>query len=232
MGKGKLKRFEEMKDFERVFQPSFEEYFRRDYHLKGRWGQKIFRNDHPVVLELGCGRGEYTIGLAGRFPGKNFIGVDIKGARMWSGSKVAHEGKILNIAFLRTRIEFIDSFFGEDEVSEIWLTFPDPQLKRERKKKRLTGSIFLNIYQRLLCDEGIIHLKTDNNALYNYTLNLLEFNGLEVLYCTDDLYKTGLPDDILNIKTYYERKYLENGSKICYLKFCLSKYKKINEYPE
>lgn len=232
MGKDKLKRFDEMKNFERVFQPSFEDYFRKDYHLKNHWLREVFNNDHPLTLELACGKGEYTIGLAKRFPDKNFIGVDIKGARMWSGSKIAHEEKILNIAFLRARIEFIESFFGEDEVSEIWLTFPDPQLKRSRKKKRLTGSLFLKKYQKFLCDGGLIHLKTDNNVLYDYTVHLCKYNGLEILDQTDDLYSTRASDEILTIKTHYEKKYLEGGSRIYYLRFRLHKNKEINEYQE
>lgn len=227
-----MKRFEEMKNFERVFQPSFDEYFRREYYLKNHWAREVFNNDHPIVLELGCGKGEYTIGLSDKFPEVNFIGVDIKGARMWSGSKTAVERKISNVAFLRTRIEFIDSFFGEDEVDEIWLTFPDPQLKKDRKKKRLTGSIFLKKYQKLLTDGGIIHLKTDNKTLYDYTVSLLDYNGFEILDHTNDLYGTRLSDEILSIKTYYEKKYLENGSEIHYLKFRLPKNREINEYPE
>ena len=232
MGKDKLKHFEEMKSFERLFQPSFEEITGKDYYLKSKWTDKVFQNDHPVILELGCGKGEYTINLARKIPGSNFIGVDIKGARMWKGSKISHEGNIMNAAFLRTRIEFINSFFGEDEVSEIWITFPDPQLKDRRKKKRLTSAPFLKKYQEFLSDGGIIHLKTDNEILFQYTLDMIRFNGFEVLCSTSNLYASGFADEILNIKTHYENLYLAEGANIYYLKFRLPKNKIIYEPPE
>jgi len=232
LGKDKLKRFEEMKGFNRVFQPSFDEYFRKDHHLKNNWVKEIFKNNNPLVLELGCGRGEYTIGLAKKFPDINFIGIDIKGARMWKGSKTAHEENLLNVAFLRIRIEFIDSFFSENEVNEIWLTFPDPQLKKNRKKKRLTGSFFLKKFQKLLCDQGIIHLKTDNEILFDYTDDILKYNQCKILSSTCDLYGSADPDEILSIKTHYEKKFLADEARICYLKFCLPKGREINECPE
>jgi tRNA (guanine-N7-)-methyltransferase len=231
LSKNKLKKFEELETFERVFQPPFEDFFGKDYILKGKWNRTVFGNDQPLVLELGCGKGEYTVGLAKKFPGMNFIGVDIKGARIWRGAKISNEENIVNSAFLRTRIEFISSFFAKDEVSEIWLTFPDPQLKKRRNKKRLSGSVFLSKYQNFLKDGGIIHLKTDNRVLYDYTLTLAQFNSLEILLQTDDLYHSGLADDILDIRTFYEKQYLAEGLSIHYLKFRLSNEKVIDEIP-
>jgi tRNA (guanine-N7-)-methyltransferase len=224
LGKDKLRRFEELGQFERVFQPRIEEITGKDYHLKGNWNKIVFKNDHPLILELGCGKGEYTVGMARHFPMKNFIGIDIKGARMWKGAKASHEQKILNASFLRTRIELIASFFAPDEVDEIWITFPDPQPTERRKKKRLTSPGFLKLYQGFLVDGGIIHLKTDSDLLYKYTLNLIKSNNLEIVYNSFDLYKTSdLVDQVLEIKTYYEQKFLETGSNINYLKFRLKK---------
>lgn len=223
MGKDKLKRFAELNLFERTFQPSLRDITERDYKLKGRWRKEVFGNDHPLVLELGCGKGEYTIGLARQYPEKNFIGIDIKGARMWRGAKTAHEERILNTAFLRTRIEFLPAIFDENEVDEIWITFPDPQPTERRKKKRLTSPGFLAIYQGFMSDNGLVHLKTDNTAFYHYTLQLLRYCGTEPEFSTTDLYNSVLEDEILGIKTFYERKYLENGCKINYLRFRLRK---------
>jgi len=232
LGKDKLKRFEEMKSFDRLFQPTLKDITSRDYYLKGKWASEVFHNENKIILELGCGKGEYTLELAKKFPEKNFIGIDIKGARIWKGSKTSNVEGILNTAFLRTRIEFINSFFGKDEVSEIWLTFPDPQEKERRKKKRLTGSLFLGRYQQFLVDGGIVHLKTDNTNLFTYTLELLKHNDLEVLYQTTDLYNDIEKDDVLGIKTYYENVYLGEGRKINYLKFRLPHNKVINEKSE
>jgi tRNA (guanine-N7-)-methyltransferase len=229
LGKDKLRRFEELGRFDRVFQPRLEDITGKDHHLKGKWKQEVFGNDHPLVLELGCGKGEYTIGMAKHFPGKNFIGVDIKGARMWKGARTSHEEKILNAAFLRTRIEFISSFFAPGEVNEIWLTFPDPQPTERRKKKRLSGSVFMNLYQGFLTDGGLVHLKTDSSMLYRYTRELALSNGMEIIFSTDDLYHSGIVDDILDIKTYYEMKFLEAGFNICYLKFRLKNNDPVNE---
>jgi len=232
LGKGKLRRFDELSHFNRVFQPSMAEISGKEYHLKGKWKQEVFHNNNPLILELGCGKGEYTIGMARHFPGKNFIGVDIKGARMWKGAKASHEENILNAAFLRTRIEMISSFFAPDEVDEIWITFPDPQPTERRKKKRLTGPTFLRHYQGFLVDNGIMHLKTDSDLLYDYTLNLIKENELEILFYTSDLYSSDIVDDILGIKTYYEQKFLETGSNINYLKFRLKKNIPLHEIQE
>ncbi len=229
MGKGKIRKFEEMKSFRNVFQPAFEEVFGKDHKLKNNWGGIHFRNKNPLILELGCGKGEYTVGLAQLFPGKNFIGVDIKGARIWTGARQAQLEKISNVAFIRTRIEFINSFFGEDEVDEIWLTFPDPQLKKRRNKKRLTTAGFLNLYRDFLKDGGIIHLKTDNKVLYNYTLGLLEQNEITPLIATGDLYGSKQADLVFGIRTFYEDQFIEEGLKIHYLKFELPKDRIITE---
>lgn len=232
MSKNKLKKFEETRQFKRVFQPPFEEVFRKDYRLKGRWKNEVFGNGHPLILELGCGKGEYTIGLAKEFPEKNFLGVDIKGARIWKGAKQSNHENILNSGFLRTRIEFINSFFAEDEVDEIWLTFPDPQVKNRRRKKRLTSPRFLNSYRKFLKNNGIIHLKTDSRMLFDYTFELIKHNGLEPIVATSDLYDSGLEDRILGIKTFYEKQYLSEGIKINYLKFRLPSGLEISDLPD
>jgi tRNA (guanine-N7-)-methyltransferase len=231
VGKGKLSKFEEMKTFDNVFQPPFEEVFQKDFELKGKWSREHFKNGHPIILELGCGKGEYTLGLARRFPEINFIGIDIKGARIWTGAKKAHLEKINNAAFIRTRIEFVESFFGPDEVSEIWLTFPDPQLKKRRNKKRLTSARYLNSYRKFLKDNGLVHLKTDNPVLYGYTLELVRHNGLPVGYATDDLYGSEDPDLVYGIQTFYEQQFIAEGWKIHYLQFRLSHEKDILEPP-
>ena len=182
MGKDKLRKFGELGQFDRVFQPGLEEISGRDHPLKGKWKQEVFHNQNPLVLELGCGKGEYTVGMARHFPEKNFIGIDIKGARMWKGAGISHREKILNAAFLRTRIEFIRSFFESGEVDEIWLTFPDPQPTERRRKKRLSGSVFLKLYQGFLRSGGLVHLKTDSSMLYRYTHELAEANGFEIIF--------------------------------------------------
>ena len=223
MGKNKLQRWAEMEDFPNVIQPQLKEILKKDHTLKGKWGNSHFKNNNPLVLELGCGRGEYTLGLAKMYPNINFIGIDIKGARLWRGAKNALNENLSNVAFLRTRIEFIKSFFEPGEVDEIWLTFPDPQLKRRRKNKRLTNASFLNSYLEFLKPGGIIHLKTDSHELFEYTVELLEYNKVEILEAMDNLYSGEYKDDILSIKTYYEQKFLEHGINITYLKFQLAK---------
>jgi tRNA (guanine-N7-)-methyltransferase len=177
------------------------------------------------VVELGCGKGEYTIGLATRFPCKNYVGVDIKGARMWRGAKTANEQNLPNVAFLRTRIEFIESFFSKDEVDEIWITFPDPHPGGRNSNKRLTSPMFLNRYRLFLKDKGMIHLKTDNSELFDFSKKVAEHNDLELVNSTNDLYEDNISDDILSIKTHYERIFLKDGLKINYLSFKLDKDK-------
>lgn len=219
MSKGKLAKFADMKDYPHVFEAPASAVIDEKFDMRGRWGSDFFKNDNPIVLELGCGRGEYTVGLAKKFPNKNFIGVDIKGARMWSGATESYREGMKNVAFLRTNIEFIDRFFSPDEVSEIWLTFSDPQMKKATK--RLTSTFFMERYRRFLKDGGLIHLKTDSNFMFTYTTYMVSVNKLPVDFRTDDLYHSGLVDDILSIKTYYEQQWLERGLSIKYMKFRL-----------
>jgi tRNA (guanine-N7-)-methyltransferase len=230
MVKKKLQRFTDMESFSNVVQPAFNEVFGKDYPLKGNWNRLFFKNENPIVLELGCGKGEYTIGLARRFPKMNFIGIDIKGSRMWKGARTALSEHLDNVAFLRTHIEMIHSFFGENEIEAIWVTFPDPQLKK--KRKRLTSSRFLNTYGGFLKKGGLVHLKTDSTVLYQYTIDLAKFNRLPVKINTRDLYHSGIDSDILGIQTFYERQFLDQGMKITYLCFELSDGKKIEEPAE
>jgi len=227
LGKNKLARWTELKSFDHVIEPSFEESFRQDHPLKGRWHSDWFENNHPIVLELGCGKGEYTVGLAAVYPGKNFIGIDIKGARMWRGAKDSHQRKLPNASFLRTRIEFTESFFAPGEIDEIWLTFPDPQPKRRREKKRLPAPFFLNLYRSYLKNDGIIHLKTDNRELYDYTLSLVHANNLEIITSVTDLYAEMPGDPMLSIRTHYEELFLKQGVPITYLSFRLPDAKEI-----
>lgn len=232
MGKGKLSRYKDLETFSNVVQPYFNEVFQQDFHLKNHWGERHFGNHHPLILELGCGKGEYTIGLARKYPDRNFIGVDIKGARIWKGAKQAHLDQIPNVAFIRTQIEFINSFFGKREVDEIWLTFPDPQLKKRRNKKRLTAPRFLNTYTSFLKDGGIIHLKTDSAVLYQYTRELITYNNLPLEYATKDLHGRGEADVAFGIQTFYEKLFVEQGLPIHYLKFRLPGGKIIREANE
>jgi tRNA (guanine-N7-)-methyltransferase len=218
-----------MKSFNNVIEPPVKEAYSNDHPLKGNWNKAIFKNDNPVILELGCGKGEYTVGLASRFPGNNYIGIDIKGARMWRGSKTAHENEIFNTAFLRTRIEFISSFFSNDEVEEIWITFPDPHPKRRDSGKRLTSPAFLNSYRSFLTDRAIVHLKTDNKDLYNYSCDVIKQNDLEIVASTEDLYSASIYNEIHSIRTHYENIFLKKGTKICYLAFRIEKNKVITD---
>jgi tRNA (guanine-N7-)-methyltransferase len=213
VGKNKQARWAELDTFNNVIQPETEGTFGKDHSVKGKWRSDIFRNTNPVILELGCGKGEYTLGLSARSPYNNYIGIDIKGARMWRGAKTAFENKVSNVAFLRARIEYINSYFAENEVDEIWITFPDPHTGKRNSNKRLTCPWFLNIYRSFLKDKGIIHLKTDNAELFRYTRNLVERNNLCVVYATRDLYADKAGDEILSIKTYYENHFLSEGLK-------------------
>ena len=219
MSKGKLAKFADMAAFPHVFEYPFSVVDNVPFEMRGAWNERFFKNDHPIVLELGCGRGEYTVGLGRLFPEKNFIGVDIKGARMWSGAKESAETGMTNVAFLRTNIEIIDRFFAPGEVSDIWLTFSDPQMKKATK--RLTSTYFMERYRRFLVDNGLIHLKTDSNFMFTYTRYMVEHNHLPVEVLTDDLYHSGLADEILSIRTYYEQQWLDRGLNIKYLRFRL-----------
>lgn len=221
MGKDKLRRFKENETFECFLQPDFDTVFRTDHPIKGNWGRDFFHNDHPIVLELGCGKGEYTVALAERDPERNYIGIDIKGARMWRGAKTATERAMKNVGFLRTRIEFINALFAEGEVSEIWITFPDPQLKTRRARKRLTSPIFLEYYAKMLAKDGRINLKTDSKHLYAYTQAVISEYGLECEVANSDIYGTGFADEKLSVKTAYETRFLEMGLPITYTRFGL-----------
>lgn len=230
MSKGKLEKFAEMETFRNVFQYPFSIIDNVPFDMKGHWNQDFFKNDNPIVLELGCGKGEYTVELAKLYPNVNFVGVDIKGARMWTGAKKAIEANLENVAFLRTNIEIIDRFFDTDEVEEIWLTFSDPQMKNAHK--RLTSTFFMQRYRRFLVDEGIIHLKTDSNFLFTYTKYMVDVNKLPVLLCTEDLYHDDLDSEtqkILSIQTYYESMWIERGLNIKYMKFNLPHDGELNE---
>lgn len=218
MGKNKLAKFEELKTFNHVFQvPSKELLAGNNFPLKGNWNKEFFKNNNPIVLELGCGKGEYTVELAKKFPNKNYIGVDIKGARIWTGAKQSLNSNLSNVAFIRTDIEMIHHFFDKSEVSEIWLTFPDPQMKKVNK--RLTSTNFIRLYQNILSDKGVIHLKTDSNFMFTYTNAMIKANKLVVSKEIIDIYKETDIDSILSIKTYYEKQWLERGITIKYLAF-------------
>ena len=218
--KNKLKRFNENDTFHNVFQPNREELVDSLFPLKGQWNQQFFKNNNPLVLELGCGKGEYTLGLAELYPKKNFIGIDIKGARFWRGAKTAIENKLSNVAFIRAQIELIESLFEANEVDEIWITFPDPQIKYKRTKHRMTNETFLKRYKNILNETGIIHLKTDSEFMHGYTLGLLHGQGHEIQYANHDVYRQeGSPEEVTAIQTFYESQYLVTKKAITYLKF-------------
>jgi tRNA (guanine-N7-)-methyltransferase len=222
VGKNKLAKFADMEEFPHVFQVS--SHAIREgvgFEMKGKWNELFFRNNNPIVLELGCGKGEYTVGLGRLYPDKNFVGVDIKGARLWAGAKESHESEMKNVAFLRTNIEMIHHFFAENEVSEIWLTFPDPQMKKVTK--RLTATNFMKSYQQFLKGNGLVHLKTDSNFMFTYTCEMVAANHYPVVFSSTDLYASDLQDPILGIKTYYEQQWLERGLTIKYIQFLLDK---------
>lgn len=227
MGKGKLVKFADMAANPLVFEYPYSVIDDVPFDMKGNWNRDFFKNENPIVLELGCGRGEYTVGLARRYADKNFIGVDIKGARMWTGATEALNEGLTNAAFLRTNIEIIDRFFAPGEVSEIWLTFSDPQMKKATK--RLTSTYFMERYRKFLVPGGLVHLKTDSNFMFTYTKYMIEANQLSVEFMTDDLYHSGMDDDILSIRTYYEQQWLDRGLNIKYIKFRLPQEGELKE---
>lgn len=218
--KNKLKRFRENETFGNVLQPTREDAMAGNFELKGKWNSDFFKNDKPLILELGCGKGEYTIGMAERYPEANYIGIDIKGARFWRGAKTAVGQGLTNVAFLRTQIELIEHFFAEGEVSEIWITFPDPQIKYKRTKHRLTNSEFLQRYKKILKPDGVVNLKTDSEFMHGYTLGLLHGQGHLVLYANHNVYRNeGSPEIVTTIQTFYEQQYLEKDKAITYIRF-------------
>lgn len=220
---GKLQKFAEFEQFENCFSFHFME-LNKGFAQKGKWREQFFKNNNPIVLELGCGKGEYTVGLGEKNRNKNFIGVDLKGNRIWTGAKYALENKLDNIAFLRSRIDFIENCFEKDEVDEIWITFPDPQPQKTRARKRLTNIRFLNYYKKILKPGGIIHLKTDSTSLYEYTLEVLKENNFPIIWHTNNLYKDCPTDrkELIEIKTYYEKLFTERGEDIKYILFQLN----------
>ena len=219
MSRTKLKKFKKLKDMPHVFQPSHKELLEDNFALKGKW-KDIFNNNNPIVLELGCGNGEYTIALSKMFPGYNYVAIDIKGSRLYSGAEIVNLEKIQNVIFLRTQIEYLESVFTKDEIHEIWIPFPDPQIKYHRRKKRLTGVNFLQIYKQVLKKNGVIHLKTDSMFLYGYTLGLLESGSYKIITSSSDIYHTNSSiDKRLKIKTHYEKMFLDKNKLITYLAF-------------
>lgn len=218
--KNKLRRFKENETFDNVVQPSREEVLNNSLGLKGNWRKKFFNNENPLVLELGCGKGEYSVNLAKAFPNSNFLGIDIKGARFWRGAKTALEENLTNVGFLRTQIELVDHIFEESEVDEIWITFPDPQIKYKRTKHRLTNPEFLLKYKKILKPGGIVHLKTDSEFMHGYTLGLLSGLGELIEYANHDVYGNhGAPKEVTEIQTFYEKQYLEEEKRITYVRF-------------
>lgn len=220
MAKNKLERFEELREMMNVIQPEHKDVFGVDYKLKSKWGKDFFGNDNPITLELGCGKGEYCIELARMYPEQNFIGIDLKGARIWNGAKQAVEEGLKNVAFVRIRIELIESLFAKDEISNIWITFPDPQMSKVRK--RLTGTRYMKIYSNIMSKDGIINLKTDSHFMYSYTREMIKHNGLKEILTTDDLYSSYIEKKLPQVKTFYERQWLKRGMTIKYIKFSLN----------
>ncbi|QZE14148.1 tRNA (guanosine(46)-N7)-methyltransferase TrmB [Halosquirtibacter laminarini] len=219
MGKNKLKKFSEMETFPNVFQDSYKELQTRTFEYRGKWASDFFKNDNPIVVEVGCGKGEYTVGLAKKYPNKNFIGVDIKGSRMWLGAKESVDNKMINVVFIRTHVELLNLFFDKNEISEIWITFADPQMKHTRR--RLTSTRFMNHYRQYLKEGGLVHLKTDSNFLYTYTDIMVHENKFEIEENTNDLYNSDVVDDILSIRTFYEQQWLDRGKTIKYLRWVM-----------
>ncbi len=222
MGKNKHRKFAENETFENMVQAPRTDLLENGLSLKGKWHSDFFKNDHPIVIELGCGKGEYTVGMGAKFPDKNFIGIDIKGARMWRGARTATDNKMNNIGFLRTHIELIHNCFAKGEVSEIWITFPDPQIKYRRRKKRLTAPDMLEMYRQILTEDAIIHLKTDSQFLHGYTLGIVEGYGHKVLDSSYDIDKQKADNLLLKIRTNYESIFRDKGTTITYIKFQLN----------
>jgi len=220
--KKKLIHFQENLTFSFLFQPSYN-VLMEGFEMYSSWHSRFFGNTNPIVVELGCGKGEYSVGLAGLYPDKNFIGIDLKGARLWRGCKSVAESGLKNVAFIRALVDHVDRFFAPGEVSEIWITFPDPQAKREHR--RLTAPGFLEKYKKILAPEGIIHLKTDDQDCFQYTLDVIHENHHHLLWSTADLYQSETEDDVIRIKTFYENMWLEKGKKIGYLRFRLNQSK-------
>jgi len=223
VGKNKLQRFEENTSFKNLFQYQYSQLQNENsFPLKGKWKEKYFKNNNPIIVEIGCGKGEYTTGLAKMYPNKNFIGFDRQGARLWRGCKTALEENLQNVAFVRTNIQFIESFFDKNEVDEIWITFPDPQPNKPNHRKRLTSSSYLKRYSNILKPDGIIHLKTDSEFFFNFTMEVIEMEEHKILFSTTDLYGTKINDDVAKIQTFYEKIWLEQGLKIHYVRFQLN----------
>jgi tRNA (guanine-N7-)-methyltransferase len=220
LAKNKLKKFAQMEDYPHVRQPDLE-VLEKGYAMKGNWKKEFFKNENPLVLELGCGMGEYSVGLAEKFPEKNFLGVDIKGARIWQGATDAIEKNLKNVGFLRIRIDWIEECFAKDEVDEIWITFPDPQMKKRRGTKRLTHPDFLKRYQSILTKNAPIHLKTDSQFLHGFTLGVIAAAAHILEESTNDLYNDAIKREHMEIKTHYEQIYLDKGLPITYLRFML-----------
>ncbi len=218
--KNKLIRFNENETFDNVFQPKREDIVSGDFGMRSNWNKKFFKNSNPIVLELGCGKGEYSVGLAAKFPNKNFIGIDLKGARFWRGAKTAIETGLTNVAFIRMQIELIDKVFAENEVDDIWITFPDPQIKYKRTKHRMTNAEFLELYKKILKPDGIMNLKTDSEFMHGYTLGLLHGLGHEILYANHNVYvNEGAPSEVTEIQTFYENQYLAVNKAITFIRF-------------
>ena len=227
MGKNKLSKFADLATYEHVVQVTYRHVQENGFEYKGKWSETFFGNANPVILELGCGKGEYTVKLAKHYPEFNFIGLDIKGSRMWKGATQAKDQGLKNVGFLRTNIENIRMFFAENEVAEIWLTFPDPQMKKTRK--RLTATNFISNYRQIMIPNGIIHLKSDSNFMYRYTEAMVAENQFKVIRQTDDLYHSEILDEVLSIQTFYEKQWLDRGLTIKYLSFRLSHQEPLRE---
>tara|TARA_B100000029_G_scaffold515075_1_gene620391 strand:- start:4297 stop:4974 length:678 start_codon:yes stop_codon:yes gene_type:complete len=218
--KNKLKRFKENEGFKNVIQPSREDLINNKFNYKGSWNKVVFKNNNPIVVELGCGKGEYSVGLAKIFQKKNFVGIDIKGARFWKGAKTSLLENINNVVFVRAQIELIENIFSKGEVNEIWITFPDPQTKYKRNKHRLINIDFINRYKNILAKDGVINLKTDSEFLHGYSIGLIQGLGHEIIYSNHDIYKSsGAPIEAISIQTFYENMYLKEKKPITYLKF-------------